>query len=55
METALVIATIVLAALNGIIGVLVLVAPLTRSDLDNRALAFLRKLAAVVAKLVGNK
>lgn len=44
-----------LTALGGVIVILAVVAPLTKSDVDNRALEFLRKVAAVGAKLIGHK
>lgn len=42
-----------LALLGALIGLLAVVAPLTKSNVDNRALELLRKLADLVGKLVG--
>jgi hypothetical protein len=42
-----------LALLGALIGLLAVVAPLTKSSLDNRALEALRKVADFVGKLVG--
>lgn len=45
--------TIASAVVSGAIGVLALVAPLTKSEADNKALAKLRVVADVLGKLVG--
>ncbi len=42
-----------LAVLGALVGLLTVVAPLTKSDLDNKALDFLRKLAAFVGRMIG--
>jgi hypothetical protein len=44
-----------LTALGGVIVILAVVAPLTKSDIDNRALDFLRKVVELGGKLVGHK
>ena len=46
---------VALVALGAMISVLAVLAPLTRSDVDNRLLDKLRTLAALVAKFVGHK
>lgn len=55
MDTVISYAPTALALLGAVIGVLAVVAPLTRSDIDNRALDALRKLADMVGKVVGAK
>lgn len=42
-----------LAVLGAVIGVLVVVSPLTKSDVDNRMLDALRKLADMLGRLIG--
>lgn len=42
-----------LAILGAVIGLLAVIAPLTKSDLDNKALDALRKVADFVGRLVG--
>lgn len=50
MSTFIIVA---MAVLSGLITILVAVSPLTKSDLDNRALDVLRKVRDAVAKLIG--
>jgi hypothetical protein len=42
-----------LAVLGALITALAVIAPLTKSDLDNRALAALRKVADLLGRLLG--
>ncbi len=45
---------VTLQVLGAVIALLVVVSPLTRSNLDNRLLDVLRKLANVLSRLVGS-
>ncbi len=53
MNTAVTLAPVALAILGAVIGVLAVVAPLTKSDIDNKALTALRAVADFVGRLIG--
>jgi hypothetical protein len=53
MNTVIDYAPAALAILGGLITILAVIAPLTKSDLDNRALAGLRKIADMLGRLLG--
>lgn len=48
-------AHVALDVVGGLITILVVISPLTRSDLDNKALKVLRKVVELGGKLVGHK
>lgn len=52
MEFVLKYGTVALVILGALITALAAVAPLTKSDTDNKALAFLQKVQAFVARLI---
>lgn len=53
MDKLLEVLPVALAVLGAIVTALAAVAPLTKSDLDNRALDVLRKLVDLLARLMG--
>jgi len=55
MEIALKYGPVALEVIGGLIVILAVISPLTRSDIDNKILAALRKVVALGGKLMGHK